>query len=106
MIAIRTVGKRGTAGSGRSPGIGPGSCVVALAIFLTPGRCGRANFGVRPPAFGYGSPAPSALKLKITSWTPSSLVNATLAIADTPIPWDDSSIIWAVASPPTQCPDE
>ena len=54
------------------------------------------NFGARPPRyFGYSDPNPSALKLRITSRTRSSLVNATFAIAATPIPCADSSTICA-----------
>jgi hypothetical protein len=47
-------------------------------------RCGKVNFGGRPPLYlGYSDPNPSALKLRITSRTRSSLVNATFAIAAT-----------------------
>jgi hypothetical protein len=59
---------------------------VDLAIFLISRRCGRVNFGGRPPLYlGYRELNPSALKLRITSRTRSSLVNATCAIAATSI---------------------
>jgi hypothetical protein len=58
-----------------------------LAIFLTSRRCGKVNFGGRPPLyFGQSEPNPSALKLRITSRTRSSLVNATFAIAAASMP--------------------
>ena len=54
------------------------------------------NFGGRPPRyFGYSELNPSALKLRITSRTRSSLVNATFAIAGTSMPCADSSTICA-----------
>ena len=46
--------------------------------------------------FGYSEPNPSALKLRITSRTRSSLVNATFAIAATFMPWAGSSTICAL----------
>ena len=50
----------------------------------------------RPPLyFGYRELNPSALKLRITSRTRSSLVNATFAIAAASMPWADSSTICA-----------
>jgi hypothetical protein len=59
----------------------------ALAIFLISRRCGRENFGGRPPLYlGYSESNPSALKFRITSRTRSSLVNATLAIAAASMP--------------------
>ena len=59
----------------------------AMAIFLISRRCGKVNFGGRPPLyFGYSELNPSALKLRITSRTRSPLVNATLAIAATSMP--------------------
>jgi len=67
-----------------------------LAIFLISRRWPRVNFGARPPLYlGYSESNPSALKLRITSRTRSSLVNATLAIAATSMPWADSSTICA-----------
>ena len=45
--------------------------------------------------FRYSDPNPSALKLRITSRTRSSLVNATLAIAAASMPWAESSTICA-----------
>jgi hypothetical protein len=58
-----------TAGHDRPGGI--------LAIFLISRRCGKVNLGGRPPRyFGYSELNPSALKLRITSRTRSSLVNA------------------------------
>ena len=67
-----------------------------MAIFLISRRWPRVNFGGRPPLyFGYSELNPSALKLRITSRTRSSLVNATFAIAATPIPCADSSTICA-----------
>jgi hypothetical protein len=45
--------------------------------------------------FGYSELNPSALKLRITSRTRSSLVNATFAIAGTSMPGADSSTICA-----------
>jgi hypothetical protein len=67
---------------------------LALAIFLISRRWGRVNFGGRPPRyFGYSDPNPSALKLRITSRTRSSLVNATFAIAAAFMPWADSRTI-------------
>ena len=54
------------------------------------------NFGGRPPLYlGYSEPNPSALKLRITSRTRSSLVNATFAIAATSMPCADNSTICA-----------
>jgi hypothetical protein len=51
-----------------------------LATFLISRRCGKVNFGGRPPLyFGYSEQNPSALKLRITSRTRSSLVKATFA---------------------------
>jgi hypothetical protein len=67
-----------------------------LAIFLISLRCGNVNFGGRPPLyFGYSEPNPSALKLRITSQTRSSLVKATFAITATSMPCADSSTICA-----------
>jgi hypothetical protein len=67
-----------------------------LAIFLISRRCASVNFGGRPPwYFGYKELNPSALKLRITSRTRSSLVNATFAIPATSMPWADSSTICA-----------
>ena len=69
---------------------------VDLAIFLISRRWPSVNFGGWPPLyFGYSDPNPSALKLRITSRTRSSLANATLAIAGTSMPWADSSTICA-----------
>jgi hypothetical protein len=69
---------------------------LALAIFLISRRWPGVNFGGRPPLyFGYSDPNPSALKLRITSRTRSSLVNATFAIAAAFLPWADSSTICA-----------
>jgi hypothetical protein len=74
----------------------PCSTGLDLAIFLISRRCGRVNFGGRPPLyFGYSEPNPSALKFRITSRTRSSLVNATFAIAGASMPWADSSTICA-----------
>ena len=54
------------------------------------------NFGGRPPRYlGYSEPNPSALKLRITSRTRSSLVKATFAMAATSMPWADSGTICA-----------
>src|SRR5207249_5614303 len=65
----------------------PWSAGRDLAIFLISRRCGRVNFGARPPRyFGYSELNPSVLKLWITSRTRSSLVNATPAIAATSMP--------------------
>src|SRR5580700_3891988 len=67
-----------------------------LAIFLISRRWPSVNFGGRPPLYrGYSEANPSPLKLRITSRTRSSLVNATLAIAATSMPWADSSTICA-----------
>ena len=63
------------------------SAGLALAIFLISRRSAKVNFGGRPPYFGYSEPNPSALKLRITSRTRSSLVKATLAIPLQPAPW-------------------
>jgi len=53
------------------------------AIFLTTRRWASVNLGGRPPLyFGYSELNPPALKLRITSLTRSSLVNATFAIDD------------------------
>jgi hypothetical protein len=42
-----------------------------LAIFLISRRCGKVNFGGRPPLYlGYSELNPSALKLRTTSRTP------------------------------------
>ena len=50
-----------------------------LAIFLISRRCTRVNFGTRPPLYlGYSELNPSALKLRITSRTRSSLVKGHL----------------------------
>ena len=58
-----------------------------LAIFLISRRCGNVNFGGCPPRYlGYSELNPSALKLRITSRTRSSLVNATFAIAAMSMP--------------------
>src|SRR5258708_28245972 len=66
---------------------GSGSTGLDLAIFLISRRCPRVNLGARPPLyFGYREPNPSALKLRITSRTRSSLVNATFAIAAASMP--------------------
>src|SRR5215467_2276064 len=63
------------------------SAGLAFAIFLISRRWAKVNFGGRPPLYlGYSDPNPSALKLRITSRTRSSLVNATFAIAATSIP--------------------
>lgn len=57
---------------------------------------GSVNFGGRPPLYrGYSAANPSALKLRITSRTRSSLVNATLAIAGASMPGGDGSTICA-----------
>jgi hypothetical protein len=48
-----------------------------------------------PLYLGYSELNPSALKLRITSRTRSSLVNATFAIAVTFMPWADSKTICA-----------
>ena len=54
------------------------------------------NFGGHPPLyFGYSELNPSALKLRITSRTRSSLVNATFAIAEASRPCADSNTICA-----------
>ena len=72
------------------------SAGLALAVFLISRRWASVNFGGRPPLyFGYSDPNPSALKLRITSRTRSSLVNATFAIAAACMPWADSSTICA-----------
>ena len=72
------------------------SAGLDLAIFLISRRWPRVNFGGWPRLyFGQSDPNPSALKFRITSRTRSSLVNATLAIAGTSMPWADSSTIWA-----------
>jgi hypothetical protein len=64
------------------------SAGLDLAVFLIFRRWASGNFGGWPPLyFGYSEPNPSALKLRITSRTRSSLVNATWAIAGTPMPW-------------------
>ena len=66
------------------------------AIFLMRWRWGRVNVGGRPPEyFGYRDSKSSSLKLLITSRTRSGLVNATLAICSTSMPWADSSTICA-----------
>jgi hypothetical protein len=60
---------------------------VDLAVFLISLRCGKVNFGGWPPLyFGYSEVNPSALKLRITSRTRSSLVKATFAITGTSMP--------------------
>jgi hypothetical protein len=65
----------------------------------SPQLTGHADFwhptGCPPLYFGYREPNPSALKLRITSRTRSSLVNATFAIAGTSMPCADSSTICA-----------
>jgi hypothetical protein len=67
-----------------------------FAIFLISRRWASVNFGGRPPLYlGYSELNPSALKLRITSRTRSSLVNATFAIARTSMPCADSSTICA-----------
>ena len=67
-----------------------------VAIFLISRRWPSVNFGGRPPRyFGYRDLNPSALKLRITSRTRSSLVNAILAIAAASMPCADSSTICA-----------
>ena len=72
------------------------SAGLDLAIFLISRRWASVNFGRWPPLyFGYSELNPSALKLRITSRTRSSLVNATFAIAGTAIPCADSSTICA-----------
>jgi hypothetical protein len=72
------------------------SAGLALAIFLISRRWPSVNFGGRPPRYlGYSELNPSALKLRITSRTRSSLVNATFAIAGTRMPCADSSTICA-----------
>ena len=48
-----------------------------------------------PSTWGTATRSPSSLKLLITSWTRSGLVNATLAICSTSIPCADSSTICA-----------
>jgi hypothetical protein len=69
---------------------------LGLGDLLISRRCLRVNFGGWPPLyFGYSDPNPSALKLRITSRTRSSPVNATLAIAGTSMPGADSSTICA-----------
>ena len=78
-----------TVGPGQAPGGKPQSysAGLALAIFLISRRSAKVNFGGRPPYFGYSEPNPSALKLRITSRTRSSLVKATFAIPLQPAPW-------------------
>ena len=72
------------------------SAGFAFATLLISRRWPGVNFGGRPPLyFGYSELNPSALKLRITSRTRSSLVKATLAIAGAPMPWADSSSICA-----------
>ena len=67
-----------------------------LAIFLISRRWPKVHFGARPPRyFGYSELNPSALKLRITSRTRSSLVKATFTIAAASMPWADSSTICA-----------
>jgi hypothetical protein len=59
-------------------------------------RWPSVNFGGRPLLYlGYSEPNPSELKLRITSRTRSSLVNATFAIAATSMPCAGSSTICA-----------
>ena len=56
------------------------SAGLDLAIFLISRRCGKVNFGGWLPSYlGYREPNPSALKLRITSRTRSSLVNGCTA---------------------------
>lgn len=45
------------------------------------------NFGPQPLYFGHSELNPSASKFRMTSWTRSSLVNATFAIAGTSMPY-------------------
>src|SRR6266536_1368859 len=72
------------------------SAGLDLATFLISRRWPRVNFGGWLPLYlGYSELNPSALKLRITSRTRSSLVNATLAIAATSMPWADSRTICA-----------
>ena len=67
-----------------------------MAIFLISRRWPGVNFGGRPPRYlGYSEPNPSALKLRITSRTRSSLVNAAFAIAATSIPCAGGSTVCA-----------
>ena len=67
-----------------------------LAIFLISRRWASVNFGGRPPLyFGYSEANPSALKLRITSRTRSSLVKAIFAIAATLMLCADSRTICA-----------
>src|SRR5450755_2379036 len=74
----------------------PWSPGLDLAIFLISRRCGKVDFGGRPPLyFGYSEANPSALKLRITSRTRSSLVNATFAIPAASMSCADSSTICA-----------
>jgi hypothetical protein len=69
---------------------------LRLGDLLDLRRCGTVNFGGRPPRYlGYSEPNPSALKLRITSRTRSSLVKATFAMAATSMPWADSGTICA-----------
>jgi hypothetical protein len=90
---------------GQAPGGNGKSCSAGLdlAIFLISRRCGSVNFGGCPPLYlGYSDPNPSTLKLRITSWTRSSLVNATLATEATSMPAAAPSGL-AARSPPTRC---
>jgi hypothetical protein len=65
-----------------------------LGDLLDPPPLAQRDFGTRPPRYlGYSEANPSALKLRITSWTRSSLVNAAFAIAATSMPCADSSTI-------------
>jgi hypothetical protein len=79
---------------------------LRLGDLLDLRRCGTVNFGGRPPRYlGYSEPNPSALKLRITSRTRSSLVKATFAMAATSMPWADSGTICArrqVTTDPTR----
>jgi hypothetical protein len=83
---------------GQAPGENGRPCSAGrvLATFLISRRWTRVNFGGRPPLyFGYNELNPSALKLRITSRTRSSLVNATFAIPAVSMPCADSSTICA-----------
>ena len=92
----RTWAPRGQTPVVRVSGKGSGRVSVAGLVCLQPGARGHLFYRVRihrgPPLyFGYSELNPSALKLRITSRTRSSLVKATLAMAGASMPWADSS---------------
>ncbi|MDQ1419842.1 MAG: hypothetical protein QOJ52_1804 [Acidimicrobiaceae bacterium] len=63
---------------------------------LDPGSLGQRERGRASPAvFGYSDSKRSLLNLLMTSRTRSELVNVTLAILATSMPWTDNKIIWA-----------